>query len=115
MSVEHRNNLLKYIDPLKTFIETYFTFGSKHYEPTDFIGSTTFLFYFRAYCHRLGLNIDEKIAQKRATLRMIQSVCPQASRFRTTNPDGTQTWRIMPLVPTMELGLEFSEEVQYIS
>lgn len=103
--------LMEQIDPLKTFIETYFELDQS-VDHKYWIVQKEFIRYFRAYLKRLGQPTDDagsKI-QKRASIRNVQTLFPKVIKKRALLND-KYVWKLSGVIPRTELGLEFAEEL----
>ena len=100
------------IDPLKTFINRYFTI---HLETNKdlFILQKDFLHLFRAYCKRLGQPSEKSLINKRASIRQIKALYPKLNVSRLYRKQ-KQQYVVWGLVPAKGLELEFAEELNEI-
>ncbi len=101
--------LIEQIDPLKTFIETYFNVDLKT-EYKNWIVQKDFIMYFRAYLKRIGQPSDLGKIKHRASVRNIQSLVPKISKLRKSI-DNETVWLLEGLNPMMVLEMEFVEEL----
>jgi len=97
------------IDPLKTFIDKYFTIDVDA-ERDLFILQKDFTHFFRAYCKRLSQPSDKHVVQKRASKRRISSLYPKLKIIRSMR-EKKQQYTIYGLIAAPGLELEFMEEV----
>ena len=98
------------IDPLKTFIDDYFTINTEE-DKNTFITQKYFIHLFRAYCVRLSQPADKALVRKRASIRNVKSLYPVLSVKRVTQ-EQKQQYIIVGLVPAKGLELEFGEEIE---
>jgi hypothetical protein len=112
-SAQMKYNLLQQIDPLKSFMTSYF--DVREHEDRDlFISQNEFLKFFRAYCYRLNQNTDKKLIRRRASIRHIQTLEPTVDKKRlkrSTDTGTSQPWLLFGLVPKIELEFEFAQEI----
>lgn len=107
--VKAKCGLIEQIDPLKTYIAKYYTINFEAPAPECII-QRDFVMYFQAYCARLGQPTKDTTVQKRASIRNIKTLYPMIylKRFRK---ESTIVPRLIGLIPTTNLGLEFSDEL----
>lgn len=98
------------IDPLKTFIDDYFSINIDG-DRERFVTQKDFIHLFRAYCRRLGQPSEKPLIRKRASIRNINSLYPKLEIKRIT-VDQKQIYIIVGLIPAMGLELEFGEEIE---
>lgn len=104
-----KQSLEEQIDPLKTFINQHFEINIKA-AVSNCVIQKDFIQYFRAYCLRLGQPTKISIVQKRASIRSIKTLYPKIGTQRLRKGD-LMTIRLTGLIPIINLGLEFSEEI----
>jgi len=98
------------IDPLKTFIDTYFAIDTQ-VDGTNFILQKEFIKLFRAYSRRLGQPTKASLVRKRASIRNVKSLFPTLSVRRIVR-DEKQRYVLWGLIPAPALELEFFEELE---
>ncbi|MCP4488979.1 MAG: hypothetical protein GY820_16955 [Gammaproteobacteria bacterium] len=104
--------LLEQIDPLKSFIETFFDLDMAS-ESSRWIVQKEFIKFFRAYLHRLGqYNPEGKaLVEKRASIRNLKSLYPVISKRRMPTKEGDYKWKLTGLCPHTDLAFEFVDEL----
>lgn len=110
--------LLEQIDPLKTFIDTFFSVNQST-SHDNWMVQKDFIEYFRAYLKRLGQYNEERrdAAGKRASIRNIQSLYPAIRKHRVhvDADEGIKyVWKLTGLCQRVELSFEFAEELAAI-
>ena len=105
-SVYYREQL----DPLKTFIEQYFTFEqNEDAVEGKWIRGSEFTEHFREYLFRIGQNMPITKVQKRASVPVLRNLDKRLTRLKIR--DGPDTYAVIyPLVPKMDLEEEYRAE-----
>jgi len=104
--------LIEQIDPLKTFIETYFKIDN-HTLHEYWVIQKDFNLCFRAYLKRIGQSSDGSKVRRRASIRNIQSLFPHVSKARKKGGDN-YVWKLKGLNPITILNVEFVEELSVL-
>ncbi len=103
--------LSEQIDPLKTFIDEFFTLDFE-INKEEYILQMDFIRYFRAFLRRIGQNTDDTQdrVRKRASIRNIRSLYPQVATARRWEQD-KRMYFLKGLVARDELDMEFVTEL----
>ncbi len=110
--IRAKRRLTEQIDPLKSFIDSFFDIDID-LPVTGCIIQSDFIRYFRAYLRRIGQNTDEDSytrTQKRASIRNIVSLYPKVEKKRAWTAD-KRTWFLQGLVAVDDMEMEFVEEL----
>ena len=102
------------LDPLKSFIERFFSISGD--PEKGWISQTEFIRYFMYYLQRIGqgnAKQPRESARKRGSIRSIKAVIPGA-KIHQQRVDGNRVRMIRPLLPNTDLGLEFAEEAEIL-
>jgi len=105
--------LMEQIDPLKSFVETFFDLNMKS-NPHNWIIQKLFIRYFRAYLERLGQYNPERrhSIEKRASIRNLKSLYPAIRKQRMATEEGEYKWKLVGLCPRIDLSFEFVDELE---
>lgn len=103
--------LSEQIDPLKTYLDNFFTLDMD-YTPEKYILQPDFIRYFRAFLRRIGQSTDDTQdkVRKRASIRNVKSLYPKVSVQRRWEHDRRQYY-MNGLVPRMDMDMEFVTEL----
>ena len=106
--------LLEQIDPLKSFIETFFELDMAS-SSDRWIIQKNFTDFFRAYLHRLGqYNPERRSAiEKRAAIRNIKALYPAIRKQRIATEEGDYKWKLVGVCPMTDLSFEFADELSH--
>lgn len=106
--------LKEQIDPLRSFIHSYFTMDTSEDYADYFILQKEFIRYFRVYCYTLGQPTKIGVVRKRASVRTIQSLYPKVKVVRLLR-DGKQEYVYKGLAVDMDvLRMTFEEDEKHL-
>ncbi len=106
--------LIEQIDPLRTFIATYFVINPET-DHENWIVQKDFNRYFMGYLKRLGQPHEDAQVRKRGSIRNIKSLFPKVHKERKKVEDGTYKWKLVGMIPAMLLEMEFVEELSSLT
>lgn len=107
-----KRKLKEQIDPLKSFIQKYFTIETSKEYVDSYILQKDFIRYFRIYCFTLGQPTKIELIRKRASIRVIRSLFPtiQVARIARGGKQEYIYYGLMADVNVLALTFKADEE-----